>query len=1223
VQIGAAVVRAMLASRVRYARLEWRVLGHRMATPLAAALRQARLRPRWALGGGAFLAIALLATELRTSFVEAELLAPVARGADFRVARDPTTPVLIQAPRGPYDTRLGYTELSAMIGRLEAEGFALDAHASSGDVLTGVRALGLFPPYREKTQAGLTLVGRAGRKLYRARFPERAYPSFDSIPRLLVRTLLFLEDREVLDAGRFRNPAVDWGRFGWALVHYLGGNLFGEDHVFGGSTLATQIEKFRHSPGGATPSGAEKLRQMASAALRAYREGPATVNARHAIIAAYLNTLPLGAARGYGEVTGIGDGLWAWFGRDFAATNRDLRSSATTGGRGTAHALAYRAALSLLLGQRHPSFYFGTAAGRAELDRLTDVALRRLTQHGVISPALAAAALPLPLAFRSQAPPVPVAASVPHKAANAMRAQLLDALGAPSLYALDHYDLTVRTTIDVTAQRAVVARLQQLHDTQYVRRAGLIAPNLLLQGDPRGVRYSVLLYERTPFGNAVRVQTDELDGPFDLNTGARLELGSTAKLRTLVTYLQIVEQLYRDRASTDAHDVARPAGIAALSAWVRGHQSLPVDDPITRWASDYLAAHPQDSLRTVLAAALERRYSASPRERFFTGGGTEVFANFDSLFDDSVLTVRTAFTQSVNLVFIRLMRDIVRYYVNRLPGVEADTAVPAARSFYLARFAERESARDLERLYREAVGPDGDTAKLEHAAPARAAALPTPLGAVDPLRTWLIRYLARDPHARWRTVRDASVVARLEAYDWLFRAGHGVQARALAIELEAEAFAAIGVSWQALGYPYGCLDPSLGTAIGSSGDRPEALAELVGILVNDGVRRPTVRFTEVHFAQGTPYEATLRPVPEQGDYVLSHAVAAIAHSALLDVVASGTGRGIWGVVRTTRGAPVLVGGKTGTGDNEYKTFGPDGRVLSARVVNRTAAFAFFFGDRFFGVVTAYVPGPRARGYAFTSALAVRALRLVVPDLAPVLRGGDATVPWSWATTSDLRVAHTSRVHAPGLAGASRYARPMRPMRPLVRQPRPPQPISAVVASETCDEAPMPTVWPAHARRHAPWPMGSPMDRVVTSIGVGWALLAWGSARPSRPNSWRTDGLNARTARSHRVRAARRTSYSEPGNCLPPFFFPWRPAYGLAAGTPASIPSRFDETECGFLQLARPAARPPGLTPTTGPVASSLCTAFAVVTGVIPLTQNGPGRRLGQGPAAPLRHRVQG
>ena len=41
----------------------------------------------------------------------------------------------------------------------------------------------------------------------------------------------------------------------------------------GGSTLATQIEKFRHSPEGITSSPREKLRQMLSASLRAYHGG--------------------------------------------------------------------------------------------------------------------------------------------------------------------------------------------------------------------------------------------------------------------------------------------------------------------------------------------------------------------------------------------------------------------------------------------------------------------------------------------------------------------------------------------------------------------------------------------------------------------------------------------------------------------------------------------------------------------------------------------------------------------------------------------------------------------------------------------------------------------------------------------------------------------------------------------------------------------------------------
>ena len=64
----------------------------------------------------------------------------------------------------------------------------------------------------------------------------------------------------------------------------------------GGSTLATQIEKYRHSPEGRTASIPEKFRQMASASLRAYLDGPDTQRARERIVVDYLNTVPLSAA---------------------------------------------------------------------------------------------------------------------------------------------------------------------------------------------------------------------------------------------------------------------------------------------------------------------------------------------------------------------------------------------------------------------------------------------------------------------------------------------------------------------------------------------------------------------------------------------------------------------------------------------------------------------------------------------------------------------------------------------------------------------------------------------------------------------------------------------------------------------------------------------------------------------------------------------------------------
>ena len=63
---------------------------------------------------------------------------------------------------------------------------------------------------------------------------------------------------------------------------------------------------------------------MASASLRAYLDGEDTLPRRRQIVVDYLNTVPLAAQAGFGEVNGLGDGLWAWYGRDFDEVNRLL-----------------------------------------------------------------------------------------------------------------------------------------------------------------------------------------------------------------------------------------------------------------------------------------------------------------------------------------------------------------------------------------------------------------------------------------------------------------------------------------------------------------------------------------------------------------------------------------------------------------------------------------------------------------------------------------------------------------------------------------------------------------------------------------------------------------------------------------------------------------------------------------------------------------------------------
>jgi hypothetical protein len=80
----------------------------------------------------------------------------------------------------------------------------------------------------------------------------------------------------------------------------------------------------------------------------------------------------------------------------------------------------------------------------------------------------------------------------------------------------------------------------------------------------------------------------------------------------------------------------------------------------------------------------------------------------------------------------------------------------------------------------------------------------------------------------------------------------------------------------------------------------------------------------------------------------------------------------------------VVGGKTGTGDHRFKTFGAGGRLLESRVVNRTATFVFLIDERFYGVITAYVHGPDAAAFAFTSSLPAQLFKMIAPQLSPLL-----------------------------------------------------------------------------------------------------------------------------------------------------------------------------------------------------------------------------------------------
>ncbi len=995
------------------------------------------------MAAGAFILLAIL-LDVKTSWFESLIFRSLDRKITFRLEQGPSTE--IQYPKaGPYDWTLGYARLPDLLKHLEAAGYHVDAQVRDSHLASFLYRGGVYPVYGHKDQAGLRIVDWQGNVLYSFRRPAHIYPTYSSIPPVVVDTLLYIENRHMLDSGHpFHNPAVEWDRLSKAVLDY-GIHAVDRNHpVIGGSTLATQLEKMRHSPNGRTHSPLEKLRQMASASFAAYRNGLTTLSTQRQIILEYINAIPLAAQAGYGDVEGLGDGLWAWYGTDLAKVTPLLRApeSTLTPSQMRQRARAYRQVLSLLLALRSPNNYL--VEDPANLRAQTDRYLRGLAHQGLISSRLC------DLALRQYTAPIHrVPSSAPenfieNKAPNSIRMSLMPLLGIDSTYALDRLDLTVHTTIDQTAQQSITDFLENIANRQAASAAGLDQYRLLEQSDPSKVIYSVTLYERAPGANLLRVQTDNLNEPLNINQNTRLELGSTAKLRTLINYLEIITALHQQYSRLPAAQLQKV--------------KIYPDDHLTEWAVKYLAATKDRSLKPMLQAALDRKYSGSTGESFFTGGGVHHFDNFETWESGANLTVAQAFENSVNLCFVRLMRDIVYYYRFRVPGASPDVLQndnDPARKAYLARFADQEGKVYLSRFYAKYRGQTPDQSldtvtKGIALTPLRAAVIfrsirpganldqftqflqsHLPKGAlvkqdpatlydkygpdkfnlsdrgylahVHPLELWMLRYRQLHPNAKLKEIEAKSVRERQDVYWWLFKTSHmGAQNNRIYTLLEQDAFKEIFKAWKRQGYPFDSLVPSYATTIGVSGDTPAALAELVGTIMRGGVRYPSERITQIHFGQGTPTETVLSQPPARPERILSPEIAELVRKELIGVVENGTGKRLHGGIVLDNGKALPVGGKTGTGDNRLESFTAHGALIGSKVVSRTATFVFIIGDRYYGTILAFVPGSKAASYKFTSALAVQILKDITPQLKTLIEQPAAN------PTSNLLAANHSK-----------------------------------------------------------------------------------------------------------------------------------------------------------------------------------------------------------------------
>ncbi|MFN3197533.1 MAG: transglycosylase domain-containing protein [Bradymonadia bacterium] len=945
------------------------------------------------------------------------------KDARFDLAQGPAFGVRYPSG-GPFDTRMGYTEIPGLRSRLESRGGVVTAMARWSDRLKDLVDLGLSPPYTEKSLAGLQIKGRRGELLYDAVDPyDSAFTTLSDVPPVVGEALMFFENRELLDdRSPYQNPAFELKRTAFAVTQVIKSAVKPGTKVPGGSTLATQMEKFRHADGGRTRSAGDKLKQMLSASLRAYAEGVDTTEHRQQVLVDYLNTFPLGAVPGFGEVNGLGPGLWAWFGLDLQEIGPLLERAREVSADDpmlSARAEALAHTVALLVSTRRPNAFL--AGDREAIHQRLAFELEQMAKAGLVSWPLAEAAKRVrlrPVVERTPRPPV----KADRKGAEAVRRVLRGYLDKAD-YDLDRLDLSVSTTLDVPVQQAVTQFLHRLRTPDGTKEIGL--RRFPGGADPGQVHWSLTLYERRGGVNRLRVQAETSPGQFSYNDSMKLELGSTAKLRTLVSWLSLMAEA---RSRFEKRGVPK-------------RTELDPRDALGRWVARWMR-HCDDACTEtdLMDAALERTFSANPDKWFFTGGGRHKFHNFKSSDDGREYTVRKAFARSVNLPFVRMMEEVVHHLTYADGGARVlledqnhpgrrpllDVFVQQEGAVFVRRFWRRHQGKPTDEILGEMASRSGGTAAalavifrtVRPEAPladfeAYAQAHMKPrlwdrldaearqaiydkhardafdlqdrgyIASVHPLELWAAQWREAHPEGELSALLAESGAAVAESYRWLYGPTQGrAQKNRIKQVLEQRAFERLHRRWVKLGFPFDSLVPSYATALGSSGDRPESLATLAGILSAEGVRHPMSRVNRMHFAADTPYDMVVDFPGRAGQRVLSPDVARAALEAMEGVVRRGTGKALKGAFG---GGALKLRAKTGTGDNRNRRTDKRGRVLSETVHSRTATVVFTLGDRWFGTMTAVVTGSHAGAHEYTSGLVAQALSRMAPTLLPALR----------------------------------------------------------------------------------------------------------------------------------------------------------------------------------------------------------------------------------------------
>lgn len=571
----------------------------------------------------------------------------------------------------PMDIQRGEASDQQDSQRLRDMNFSVSGDLGHWDhSIFGVKLYSLEHP---KMQAGLTLKGANGEVIYQAKYPRQVFKDFNDIPELWWRSLLYVENRELLDHQMDdKNVTVELDRLALAVFKRMGKKVGLHTNGPGGSGIIVQLEKLQRSPGGRTADEKAKLRQILTAMVKYYKDKDAKQ-----FVVEYFNLVPLASTKLDGEVAGFAEGMEIWFGRDIEKVKTLLKTPDnqldTAGLKEKAD--IYREALALVGAVKMPDSYYNgprkrgahlskedrALLGHKELDhRIDDIFIPILRDKAnLITPEFAALTAADKLKFADQSTRHEPANPSPYKYVNNLRIKTQQTMKIGSLYDLERRDVTATVTAIPDLNRAAENICKLIQDPAYAKANGLVGGAegkfLFDERDLPYIKCAMIINSRSDDGrNLSRVLTDnDTASPMNLVSGGRQGMGSTSKYRWgLLPYETSMYKLY------NKYHEQTPEQLRARLAQVN------FNDNHTRWALNRLLDPLADnsSFDKFLDAALERNYSGNP-------GGTPV-ENFDRKENSWNVSVRKNFHHSVNAAFWRIMRDNVNFVIYEEMGID-------------------------------------------------------------------------------------------------------------------------------------------------------------------------------------------------------------------------------------------------------------------------------------------------------------------------------------------------------------------------------------------------------------------------------------------------------------------------------------------------------------------------------------------------------------------------